>query len=194
MAQIRNITAFLCSMALSLPASLTAQDSPKNLTAAEVMQRVIAATGATPPADTVDTLKAGDPNTVVTGIVTTFMDTYPVLEKAVASRKNLITRTNPRSITIAMSRRSSQRIPCSSKSSRTSENTTWSFTGSTTPGICAGPTAFSSAWSTNSDGNLTRAAPTRSFSGCRKPPSAGSPPHSKRARAHALSALSVIRQ
>ena len=29
-----------------------------------------------PPANTVDTLKAGDPNTAVTGIVTTFMDTH----------------------------------------------------------------------------------------------------------------------
>ena len=65
------------------------------MTATEVMQRVIAATGATPPADTVDTLKAGDPNTVVTGIVTTFMDTYPVLQKAVDGGKNLIITHEP---------------------------------------------------------------------------------------------------
>lgn len=72
-----------------------AQNSAKDLTAAEVMQRVITATGAVPPADTVDTLKAGDPSTVVTGIVTTFMDTYSVLEKAVASHKNLIITHEP---------------------------------------------------------------------------------------------------
>ena len=77
----------------SLP--LFAQGSAKSLSAAEVMQKVIAATGAIPPAHTVDTLKAGDPNTVVTGIVTTFMDTYPVLEKAVASGKNLIITHEP---------------------------------------------------------------------------------------------------
>lgn len=59
------------------------------------MQRVIAATGATPLADTVDALKAGDPKTVVTGIVTTFMDTYPVLEQAVATGKNLIITNEP---------------------------------------------------------------------------------------------------
>lgn len=59
------------------------------------MQRIIAATGATTPAGTVDTLKAGDPNTVVTGVVTTFMDTYPVLEQAVASGKNLIITHEP---------------------------------------------------------------------------------------------------
>ena len=75
--------------------SVLAQSSRPALTAAEVMTRVIAATGATPPPDTVDTLKAGDPNTVVTGIVTTFMDTYPVLERAVATGKNLIITHEP---------------------------------------------------------------------------------------------------
>ncbi len=64
-----------------------AQAAKSALTAAEVMNRIIVATGAAPPSDTVDTLKAGDPNTVVTGIATTFMDTYPVLEKAVADGK-----------------------------------------------------------------------------------------------------------
>ena len=88
-------TAFLASLLFLLPVCAVAQSSSKSLTAADVMQRVIAATGATPPADTVDTLKAGDPNTVVTGIVTTFMDTYPVLEKAVASGKNLIISHEP---------------------------------------------------------------------------------------------------
>ena len=72
-----------------------AQDSARGLTATQVMQRIIAATGAAPPPDTVDTLKAGDPNTVVTGIVTTFMDTYPVLEQAVARGKNLIITHEP---------------------------------------------------------------------------------------------------
>jgi putative NIF3 family GTP cyclohydrolase 1 type 2 len=78
-----------------LTASAAAQNAGQTLTAAEVMQRVIAATGATPPPNTVDTLKAGDPATVVTGIVTTFMDTYSVLEKAVASGKNLIITHEP---------------------------------------------------------------------------------------------------
>ena len=89
----RSHVAVLASLIFILPT--VAQNSSKSLTAAEVMQRVIAATGATPPADTVDTLKAGDPNTVVTGVVTTFMDTYPVLEKAVASGKNLIITHEP---------------------------------------------------------------------------------------------------
>src|SRR5579863_7835671 len=80
---------------LAFPALAVTQSSSPALTAGEVMQRVIAATGATPPTNTVDTLKAGDPNTVVTGIITTFMDTYPVLEQAVASGKNLVITHEP---------------------------------------------------------------------------------------------------
>ena len=84
---------FFC--AVSLSTKLHAQSAAKSQSAADVMQRIIAATGATPPKDTVDTLKAGDPDTPVTGIVTTFMDTYPVLVKAVASGKNLIITHEP---------------------------------------------------------------------------------------------------
>lgn len=85
-----------CALALMLGATTArAQTASGKLTAAEVMQRVIGATGATLPANTVDTLKAGDPSTVVTGVVTTFMDTMPVLMKAVASGKNLIITHEP---------------------------------------------------------------------------------------------------
>lgn len=88
-------TTKLMQIALVLSTAALAEAPKPPRTASEVMQRVIAATGATPPANTVDTLKAGDPNTVVTGIATTFMDTYPVLEKAVATGKNLIITHEP---------------------------------------------------------------------------------------------------
>ena len=85
--KLMQIALVLCTAALA--------EAPKPvLTASEVMHRVIAATGA-PPANTVDTLKAGDPNTVVTGIATTFMDTYSVLEQAAATGKNLIITHEP---------------------------------------------------------------------------------------------------
>ena len=45
--------------------------------------------------NTVDTIKAGDPETPVTGIVTTFMDTFDVLQKAVAAGDNLIITHEP---------------------------------------------------------------------------------------------------
>jgi putative NIF3 family GTP cyclohydrolase 1 type 2 len=74
---------------------LQAQSPDAGLTAGQLMQRVIAATGARPPAGTVDTLKAGDPETVVTGVATTFMDTYQVLEQAVAEGRNLVITHEP---------------------------------------------------------------------------------------------------
>ena len=72
-----------------------AQVTDAPLTAGAAIQRIIAATGATPPPNTVDTIKAGDPNTPVTGIVTTFLDTYQVLQQAVAGGKNLIITHEP---------------------------------------------------------------------------------------------------
>lgn len=90
---IAGMLAVLGSSAAALKGQTAAQTG--QMTATEVMRRVIAATGATPPANTVDTLKAGDESTVVTGIATTFMDTYAVLEKAVASGKNLIITHEP---------------------------------------------------------------------------------------------------
>src|ERR1700683_315379 len=44
---------------------------------------------------TVDTFKAGDPDTLVTGIATTMMATFDVLERAAASGKNLIVTHEP---------------------------------------------------------------------------------------------------
>ncbi len=50
---------------------------------------------AAPPADTVDTLKGGDPATPVTGIVTTFLDTMQVLREAVRLGDNLVISHEP---------------------------------------------------------------------------------------------------
>lgn len=85
----------LIAVAPLLAVHAFAEENATPLTASQVVQRIVAATGATPPANTVDTFKAGDPKTVVTGIATTFMDTYPVLEAAVASGKNLIITHEP---------------------------------------------------------------------------------------------------
>ena len=94
---IRRLSVLLALIAAPLtgPTQTTSGAQASPLTAAQAMQRVIAATGATPPAGTVDTLKAGDPTTVVTGVATTFMDTYAVLEKAVAHGDNLVITHEP---------------------------------------------------------------------------------------------------
>lgn len=93
MTRTRFVTVVITISAISL--SLLAQSAKAPLTAAEAIKRIIAAAGATPPPNTVDTIKGGDPNTVVTGIVTTFLDTYQVLEKAVADNKNFIITHEP---------------------------------------------------------------------------------------------------
>lgn len=48
-----------------------------------------------PPPDTVDTLKGGDPSTRITGIATTFLDTMDVLREAVKRGDNLIITHEP---------------------------------------------------------------------------------------------------
>ncbi len=69
--------------------------APGPVTAREVIAKIVAANGAAPLADTVDTIKAGDPQTAVTGIATTFMDTLAVLRQAVAKGDNLVITHEP---------------------------------------------------------------------------------------------------
>lgn len=88
--------ALVLALVLTLAApAVNGQEPGVGMSAGDAMRRVVAATGATPPVGIVDTLKAGDPDTPVTGIATTFMDTYAVLQKAVASGKNLIITHEP---------------------------------------------------------------------------------------------------
>jgi putative NIF3 family GTP cyclohydrolase 1 type 2 len=60
------------------------------ITAREVIQRIQNNVGVPWRTQTVDTFKAGDPDTPVKGIATSFGGTLDVLRKAVASGKNLI--------------------------------------------------------------------------------------------------------
>lgn len=65
------------------------------MTAQQAIDRIVKATGATLPAKTVDTIKAGDPNMPVTGIATAFWPTMDVLRRAVAAGDNLIVTHEP---------------------------------------------------------------------------------------------------
>jgi putative NIF3 family GTP cyclohydrolase 1 type 2 len=89
--QHRFLTGFLVATAAILPAY--AQTPP--VTARTLIAQIVAANAAPPVPNTVDTIKAGDPDTPVTGIATTFMDTYEVLQKAVAAGDNLIITHEP---------------------------------------------------------------------------------------------------
>ena len=67
----------------------------QQITAEEAIARIRQAIPQQPPADTVDTVKAGDPAIVVTGIVTCFTDTMEVLRQAVSLHANLIVTHEP---------------------------------------------------------------------------------------------------
>jgi putative NIF3 family GTP cyclohydrolase 1 type 2 len=65
------------------------------LTARQVIERIQTHVGVPWHSETVDTFKAGDPDTQVTGIATTMMATYDVLVRSAAAGKNLIITHEP---------------------------------------------------------------------------------------------------
>jgi putative NIF3 family GTP cyclohydrolase 1 type 2 len=67
----------------------------KQLTATQVIERVKTNIGIPWRSETVDTFKAGDPNTRVTAIAVTMMATLDVLQRAAASGHNLIITHEP---------------------------------------------------------------------------------------------------
>jgi putative NIF3 family GTP cyclohydrolase 1 type 2 len=81
------VTLFVCSL------SITAQKSP--LTAQAVIDRIQKNVGVPWDTPTVDTFKAGDPNTPVTGIAVTMMATLDVIQRAAAAGKNLVITHEP---------------------------------------------------------------------------------------------------
>jgi putative NIF3 family GTP cyclohydrolase 1 type 2 len=66
-----------------------------SVTAQDVVDRIKQQVGVPWKAETLDTFKAGDPSTVVTGIVTTASPTLAVLERAATSGANLIITCEP---------------------------------------------------------------------------------------------------
>ena len=71
-----------------------------NITAREVIDRIKQNVGVpwqdrVRNSETVDTFKAGNPDTIVTGIVSSFMSTLDVLQKSVVAGKNLIITHEP---------------------------------------------------------------------------------------------------
>jgi putative NIF3 family GTP cyclohydrolase 1 type 2 len=75
--------------------STSAVTQEKGVTAREVIARIQQQVGVPWQADTVDTFKAGNPDTAVTGIAVTMMATMDVLQRAAASGKNLIITHEP---------------------------------------------------------------------------------------------------
>src|SRR5260370_40835302 len=78
-----------------LLASSTLSAQPAQLTARQLIERIQSHVGVPWNATTVDTFKAGDPDTPVTGIATTMMATYDVLVRAAAEGRNLVITHEP---------------------------------------------------------------------------------------------------
>ena len=93
MTRAKRVSFGLLLVACILPLPTFAQ--PKPLTAREVIERIQAHVGVPWQSDTVDTFKAGNPDTPVTGIAVTMMATLDVLKRAAESRCNLIITHEP---------------------------------------------------------------------------------------------------
>jgi putative NIF3 family GTP cyclohydrolase 1 type 2 len=81
-------TISLLLVLMLLPSLISGQAGKKS--AAVLIDNIIKETGSTPVANTVDVIKTGDPQTAVTGIVTSMFATMEVLRKAVEMKCNLI--------------------------------------------------------------------------------------------------------
>jgi len=89
----RDFTA-LAAGAVAAPFTFSAPDAVAAMTAQDVVDRIKKSVGAWKP-ETIDGFKAGDPSTVVTGIVTTATPTMDVLGRAVKARANFIITAGP---------------------------------------------------------------------------------------------------
>lgn len=96
MAEIsRRKFAALAATAAVAPFADVTDARAATITAADVIERIKKNIGVEWKPDSVDTVKAGDPATVATGIVTTSMATLAVLQQAVKARANLVITAQP---------------------------------------------------------------------------------------------------
>jgi putative NIF3 family GTP cyclohydrolase 1 type 2 len=85
--------AFIFAFVLLL--NLPAQTQENHITAEQVIDRIKKNIGVPWREETVDTFKAGNPETRITGVATTMMATFDVLRRAAAAGKNLIITHEP---------------------------------------------------------------------------------------------------
>jgi putative NIF3 family GTP cyclohydrolase 1 type 2 len=83
----------VCAAAIFMSSHAGAQKKP--LTAGQIISRLQHRMPGSWPPDTVDTFKAGNPDTPITGIAVTIMATLDVLERAAAAGDNLIITHEP---------------------------------------------------------------------------------------------------
>ena len=91
----RVVRTSLLASIVALWWSTSAVAQEKRMTARDVIARIQQQVGVPWAAETVDTFKAGNPDTAVTGIAVTMMATMDVLQRAAASGKNLVITHEP---------------------------------------------------------------------------------------------------
>lgn len=87
---ILKTSAWIATGFFSQPFSLFAQQTKKEYTVGEIMDKFIATVPNAPFEKTVDTLKSGSKDQVVTGIMTTMFATITVIQKAIELNANFI--------------------------------------------------------------------------------------------------------
>jgi putative NIF3 family GTP cyclohydrolase 1 type 2 len=90
----RDFVSLTAAGAVATPFALKARASA-GMTAQEIVDRVKKNVGVDWTSDDIDSFKAGDPSTVVTGVVTTSMATLDVLQKAVKAGANFVITAAP---------------------------------------------------------------------------------------------------
>ncbi len=91
----RDFVALAATGAAAAPLSLSAGAGAADLTAQEVVDQIRNGVGVEWKADTVDSFKAGDPATIIKGMVTTALPTIEVLRRSVNTGANLIITSGP---------------------------------------------------------------------------------------------------
>jgi putative NIF3 family GTP cyclohydrolase 1 type 2 len=91
---ILRVLALAAALAIAASAPSSAAPDPA-LTARAVIDRIKAHVGIPWTEPTVDTFKAGDPDTPVTGIAVTMMATFDVIQRAAAENRNLVITHEP---------------------------------------------------------------------------------------------------
>jgi putative NIF3 family GTP cyclohydrolase 1 type 2 len=90
-----TFVALIAALSSGLNASAIRSERARTITAREVIERIRKNVGVPWREQTVDTFKAGNPEAPVTGVATTMMATYDVLERAAKAGKNLIITHEP---------------------------------------------------------------------------------------------------
>jgi len=91
----RREFAALTAAAAAAPFAFDEAPSAAALTAKDLIDRITTQIGVPWKAETVDGVKAGDPTTVITGVVTTAMATLAVLQQAVKAGANVVISGEP---------------------------------------------------------------------------------------------------